>query len=168
MVITQLTAKRFKSSGPNQKHKSNNQDRRGQSSVSDSFKKKRDHDSWGFVPRSKKIDKLCKVSSGSTQVGSRIQNFVDKRKQVASDSWVLKIVEEGLRLKFVSKPPKSGVRTTNLLNIVHTCMSNILEEVKKLLGKGAIELVPPGQEGQGFYSTFFIVPKKKTEVSVQY
>jgi hypothetical protein len=41
---------------------------------------------------------------------------------------VLKIVEEGLRLKFVSKPPKSGMRTTNLLNIVH--MSNILEEVK--------------------------------------
>jgi hypothetical protein len=39
-------------------------------------------------------------------------------------------------------------------------MSNILEEVKKLLGKGAIELVPPGQESQGFYSTFFIVPKK--------
>jgi hypothetical protein len=39
-------------------------------------------------------------------------------------------------------------------------MSNILEEVNKLLGKGAIELVPPGQEGQGFYSTFFIVPKK--------
>jgi hypothetical protein len=71
---------------------------------------------------------------------------------------VLKIVEEGLHLKFVSKPPKSGIRTTNLLNIVH--MSNILEEVKKLLGKGAIELVPPGQESQGFYSTFFIVPKK--------
>jgi hypothetical protein len=39
-------------------------------------------------------------------------------------------------------------------------VSNILEEVKKILGKGAIELVPPGQEGQGFYSTFFIVPKK--------
>jgi uncharacterized protein len=68
---------------------------------------------------------------------------VDKWKQVTSDPWVLKIVKEGLRLKFVSKPPKSGVRTTNLLNIVH--MSNILEEVKKLLGKGAIELVPPGQ-----------------------
>jgi hypothetical protein len=31
---------------------------------------------------------------------------------------------------------------------------------KELLGKGAIELVPPGQEGQGFYSTFFIVLKK--------
>jgi hypothetical protein len=29
-----------------------------------------------------------------------------------------------------------------------------------LIGKGAIELVPPGQEGQDFYTTFFIVPKK--------
>lgn len=98
------------------------------------------------------------LAQDQTQVGCHVQNFVDKWKQVTSDPWVLKIVEEGLRLKFVSKPPKSGVRTTNLLNIVH--MSNILEEVKKLLGKGAIELVPPGQEGQGFYSTFFIVPKK--------
>jgi hypothetical protein len=34
------SAKRFKSSGTHQKHKSNNQDRRGQSSVSDSFQKK--------------------------------------------------------------------------------------------------------------------------------
>ena len=74
---------------------------------------------------------------------------------------MLKIVEEGLRLKFVSKPPKSGVRTTNLLNIVH--MSNILEEVKKLLGKGAIELVPPG-----FLQHLFHCSKKKTEVSAQY
>jgi hypothetical protein len=33
-------------------------------------------------------------------------------------------------------------------------MSNILEEVKKLLGKGAaIKLVPLGQEDQGFYWT---------------
>jgi hypothetical protein len=29
-------------------------------------------------------------------------------------------------------------------------MSNIFEEVNKLLGKGALELVPPGQ---GFHST---------------
>jgi hypothetical protein len=110
--------------------------------------KKRDHDSWGFVPRSKKIDKLCKVSSGSTQVGSRIQNFVDKRKQVASDSWVLKIVEEGLRLKFVSKPPKSGVRTTNLLNIVH--MSNILEEVKNIIRKRCYRISTTRSGRQGF------------------
>jgi hypothetical protein len=59
--------------------------------------------------------------------------------QVISDPWVLKIVEEGLSLKFVSKPPKSGVRTTNLLNIEH--MSNILEEVKKLSGSYLLPFV---------------------------
>ena len=117
-------------------------------------------------PELKRLISYVQLAQDQTQQGCHIQNFVDKWKQVTSDPWVLKIVEEGLRLKFISKPPKSGVRITNLLNIVH--MSNILEEVKKLLGKGAIELVPPGQEGQGFYSTFFIVPKIKTEVSVQY
>ena len=36
----------------------------------------------------------------------------------------------------------------------------ILEEVQSLLEKHAIEHVPKDQEGQGYYSTFFIVPKK--------
>ena len=109
-------------------------------------------------PEVKRLISYVQLAQDQAQVGCHVQNFVDKWKQVTSDPWVLKIVEEGLRLKCVSKPPKSGVRTTNLLNIVH--MSNILEEVNTLLGKGAIELVPPGQEGQVFYSTFFIVPKK--------
>lgn len=39
-------------------------------------------------------------------------------------------------------------------------MSNLLEEVQSLLGKHAIETVPLDQIGQGYYSTFFVVPKK--------
>ena len=34
------------------------------------------------------------------------------------------------------------------------------EEISSLLAKHAVERVPPDQEGQGFYSTFFVVPKK--------
>ena len=55
-------------------------------------------------------------------------------------------------------PPKTGVRITRVQNQSH--MLNILGEVQKLLEKGAIEKVPHDQEGQGFYSTFFTVPKK--------
>lgn len=33
-------------------------------------------------------------------------------------------------------------------------------EVENLLGKGAIELVPPDQIESGFYSRYFLVPKK--------
>ena len=55
-------------------------------------------------------------------------------------------------------PPRSGVRITHVQNQLH--MSNIVGEVQKLLEKGAIEPVPHGQEGKGFYSTFFTMPKK--------
>ena len=58
------SAKRFKSSGLHHKHKSNNQDRMSQSSVADIFQKKGPRQ-LGFVPRSKKIDKLCTVIPGS-------------------------------------------------------------------------------------------------------
>ena len=65
MVITQLTL--LKDSSPLVHIKNTNQTTRTEG-VKVQFLtpfKKRDHDSWGFVPRSKKIDKLCTVSPGS-------------------------------------------------------------------------------------------------------
>ena len=47
---------------------------------------------------------------------------------------------------------------TKLNNPVH--MLNILDEVESLLEKHAIETVPLHQIGQGFYSTFFVFPKR--------
>ena len=124
MVITQLTL--LKDSSPLVHIKNTNQTTRTEG-VKVQY----------LTPLEKKGTTTAGVSSPEVQrlIGyvqlaqGHVQNFVDKWKQVTSDPWVLKIVEEGLRLKFVNKPPKSGVRTTNLLNIVH--MSNILEEVKK-------------------------------------
>ena len=99
------------------------------------------------------------LAQDQTQVGCHVQNFVDKWKQVTSDPWVLKIVEEGLRLKFVSKPPKSGVRTTNLLNIVH--MSNILEEVKKIIRKRCYRISTTRSGRPGFLQHLFHCSKKR-------
>jgi hypothetical protein len=132
-VITQLTL--LKDSSPLVHIKNTNQTTRTEG-VKVQFLtpfKKRDHDSWGFVPEVKRLISYVQLAQNQTQVGCHIQNFVDKWKQVTSDPWVLKIVEEGLRLKFVSNPPKSGVRKTNLFNIVH--MSDILEMVKKNIRK---------------------------------
>ena len=52
----------------------------------------------------------------------------------------------------------SGTRVTCTQNNVQS--QCLLEEVESLLGKQAIERVPQGQEGLGFYSTFFTVQKK--------
>ncbi|KAK3101176.1 hypothetical protein FSP39_001539 [Pinctada imbricata] len=59
---------------------------------------------------------------------------------------------------FKSFPPKTGVRKTNVQNVM--LKQCIFEEIEDLLKKSAIEIVPKHQIGQGFYSTFFVVPKK--------
>lgn len=101
---------------------------------------------------------IVQLKQNNAQVGCHVKQFYQNWEQIAPDPWVLKIVSEGLRLQFQSLPPESGVKITCVKNI--SLMSNIIEEVEKLFQKGAIEYVPKGQEGRGFYSTFFTVPKK--------
>jgi len=91
-------------------------------------------------------------------VGGRIQFFQKAWLQSTSDSWVLEIVSQGYSLEFTQLPLFRGVISTPL----HKGLGKeiILEEVQTLLKKQAIEPVPREQEEDGFYSTFFLVPKK--------
>ncbi|XP_026100385.1 uncharacterized protein LOC113071237 [Carassius auratus] len=68
------------------------------------------------------------------------------------------IVEKGYRIQFGSRPPRyNGV----LLTVVHPEQALVMEqEVKSLLAKNAIEQVYPPDRASGFYSRYFIVPKK--------
>ncbi|MCI4389201.1 hypothetical protein PGIGA_G00095130 [Pangasianodon gigas] len=72
--------------------------------------------------------------------------------------WVLRTVERGYRIQFGSPPPRfSGVLPT----VVGPEQALVLEqEVHTLLRKEAIEVVPPHDRESGFYSRYFIVPKK--------
>ena len=94
-------------------------------------------------------------------MGYHVQKLYQSWKQIAPYPRILSIILEGLRLHFVQRPQKSEVRVANVKNSVH--MLNILKEVENLFEKGAIEHIPKSQEGEGFYSTFFTVPKKKME-----
>ena len=86
----------------------------------------------------------------------RLSHFLNFWKQITSDQWVLRVVESGYRMKFVREPPRTGVRQTSLLRGGDV----LLDEVAELCAKSAVEPVPPGQEKDGFYSTYFVVPKK--------
>ncbi len=72
--------------------------------------------------------------------------------------WVLQTVEKGYRIQFAFPPPRfSGVTPT----LVGPEQALVMEqEVKALLRKEAIEVVPPHERESGFYSRYFIVPKK--------
>ena len=72
--------------------------------------------------------------------------------------WVLHTIERGYAIQFRSRPPRfSGVLRT----VVGPEQSLVMEqEVTTLLQKGAIERVPPPSRESGYYSRYFIVPKK--------
>ncbi|MCI4395880.1 hypothetical protein PGIGA_G00197280 [Pangasianodon gigas] len=72
--------------------------------------------------------------------------------------WVLHTVERGYRIQFGSPPPRfCGILPT----LVGPEQALVMEqEVNTLLRKEAIEVVPPHDRESGFYSRYFIVPKK--------
>ncbi|XP_032365670.1 uncharacterized protein LOC116682766 [Etheostoma spectabile] len=88
-----------------------------------------------------------------------LADFADAwRGLVNMSPWVLRTVVEGYRLQFRVRPPGfSGVVRT----VVRPDQGLVLGlEVRSLLEKGAVELVPPQDSGSGFYSRYFLVPKK--------
>ncbi|KAI2647445.1 Transposon Ty3-G Gag-Pol polyprotein [Labeo rohita] len=72
--------------------------------------------------------------------------------------WVMGIIKKGYSLQFARRPPHfSGVVPT----MVKSRDAHVLRsEVLILLEKGAIEVVHPAQSESGFYSRYFLVPKK--------
>ncbi len=73
-------------------------------------------------------------------------------------AWVMNTVRRGYSLQFARRPPRfRGVLATS----VRSNDAHVLHiEVMNLLEKGAIEIVPPAQSESGFYSRYFLVPKK--------
>ncbi|KAL0183805.1 hypothetical protein M9458_019501, partial [Cirrhinus mrigala] len=73
-------------------------------------------------------------------------------------AWVLRTVEKGYSIQFGAPPPPfDGIFPT----VVGPEQALVMEqEVVTLLRKEAIEVVPPHVRESGFYSRYFIVPKK--------
>ncbi|KAL2087971.1 hypothetical protein ACEWY4_016799 [Coilia grayii] len=78
---------------------------------------------------------------------------------MTSNQWILATLSRGYRLQFRRRPPMhSGVRQT-VVNDPR--QAEALEgEVQLLLNKGAIEMVDPIVHPGGFFSVYFLVPKK--------
>ena len=77
----------------------------------------------------------------------------------ASDPWVLSTLTHGYNLQFRRRPPTSG--RVKMTTIGDPAKAIILgQELSALLAKGAIEPVDPLLQARGFYSKYFLVPKK--------
>jgi hypothetical protein len=75
----------------------------------------------------------------------------------ASD-WVIKTVTAGYRLQFASTPPRfNGILQSQARGEKAQVLQ---EEITSLRNKRAIRVVPPEKNQSGFYSRYFLVPKK--------
>lgn len=76
-----------------------------------------------------------------------------------SDQWVISTLFEGYNIQFKCRPPKfNGVRKTVVSDPVRSAA--LRKEILELLEKGAIEKVHSSNQFRGFYSIYFLVPKK--------
>ncbi len=72
--------------------------------------------------------------------------------------WLTHTIRLGYAIQFARRPPKfNGVLETS---VAVRNAPVLREEIAVLLAKDAIEPVPPVERRQGFYSPYFIVPKK--------
>ena len=77
---------------------------------------------------------------------------------LAASAWVVRRVTKGYRIQFATVPP----RFTGILHSQAQGESArvLQEEVTSLLNRGAICVVSPAQSQSGFYSRYFLVPKR--------
>ncbi len=72
--------------------------------------------------------------------------------------WVRHTVERGYKIQFGSRPPLFNGVFPTLWGPEQALVME--QEVERLLRKEAIDVVPPHDAAPGFYSRYFIVPKK--------
>ncbi len=72
--------------------------------------------------------------------------------------WLLGVIKRGYTLQFRRRPPRFNGVVQSLT--LHRNAQVLRQEVCNLLEKGAIEKVPPSERESGFYSRYFVIPKR--------
>uniref|UniRef100_UPI003AAB97E8 uncharacterized protein n=1 Tax=Centroberyx gerrardi TaxID=166262 RepID=UPI003AAB97E8 len=87
------------------------------------------------------------------------ERYSEWRQNCSLSEWMDKTLKRGYALQFSSAPPAfNGVMESAMRNPQDAAA--LSAEIKELLGKGAITTVPPEEVEKGFYSRYFLVPKK--------
>ncbi|XP_065137013.2 uncharacterized protein [Paramisgurnus dabryanus] len=104
-----------------------------------------------------KTSSLC-VNSRAEVYGGLLSARIASWRACAVHPWVLATVSRGYRLQFAIKPPRfNGV----IMLVAEGESARVLTtEIETLLSKQAIRVVLEEESHQGFYSRYFVVPKK--------
>ncbi|KAK7878584.1 hypothetical protein WMY93_030420 [Mugilogobius chulae] len=104
-------------------------------------------------PATVEHDARCPAPSGFSQ------RHLSRWEALVSDPWVVSTLSKGYSIQFKRRPPKfDGVRLTVVSDPDRSLA--LRQEIQELLQKGAIEVVQSSEQLKGFYSNYFLVPKK--------
>ncbi|MGL5393635.1 MAG: hypothetical protein ACRDA8_20035, partial [Shewanella sp.] len=113
------------------------------------------------------VDGFADRFTTAQKASQAMRHFLPKRSSSVSQSFPKPpahqlpkaTIEQGYSLQFARTPPRFACinHTSVKSNVSHVLRT----EVMRLLKKGAIEVVPPAQSESGFYSRYFLVPKKE-------
>ena len=88
-------------------------------------------------------------------MGGRLSFFADQWEKLTDDKWILAIIRTGYKPDFHTRPPLTNQPWQRIAT-----NPRIADAIEALLLKNAIRSVNPAVDGPGFYSHFFLVPKK--------
>ncbi|XP_076746637.1 uncharacterized protein LOC112431703 [Maylandia zebra] len=89
---------------------------------------------------------------------SRLAAHFPQWRACAPSPWVLQTVAMGYRLQFRVKPPRFQRVVNTIVNPEAALV--LREEIQALLQKRAIRVVPASETDKGWYSRYFVIPKK--------
>ncbi len=88
-----------------------------------------------------------------------LSQFISAWKVIPGISrWLLNVIERGYTLQFRRRPPRFNGVVQSLTSPRNA--QALRQEIGCLLEKGAVERVPPHELESGFYSRYFVVPKR--------
>lgn len=98
------------------------------------------------------------MTGGVSEAATSLSHHRERWAALTSSAWVLRTISRGYRLQFAVVPPRfSGIVHSQ----AHGESARVLqEEIHSLLTKRAICVVPPERCQSGFYSRYFLVPKR--------
>ena len=90
-------------------------------------------------------------------VAGRLRDFLPFWVKIATDQWVLNIIQHVFSIELLHIFHFNGVWSTKPPLLGASILSG---EVKGLLHKQAVVPVPLNQENEGYFSTYFLIPKE--------
>lgn len=116
-----------------------------------------------ILPRNLSVAQDANPSVGANDslpagpIGGRLQLFSRRWELSTTDAWVLRTMHHGLTIEFLGTLPRRFLRCPLPQSSDKIRLMEV--EIHHLLDIRVIKPVPLDQQGTGFYSTLFLVPK---------